>query len=103
LRLNPIAPDEYRWTDGALRFFQDDYSGALAQFQAMRDPEPAARLAAAAAAMAGERDIAAQFRNIVLANCPDFTVSGWMKVMPQRGRRHAEIYSEALRRAGFPQ
>ena len=44
-----IAPDEYRWTDGALRFFQDDYSGALAQFQAMRDPEPAACLAAAAA------------------------------------------------------
>ena len=55
LNLNPIPPDEYRWTAGGIRFYRGDYELGLQMLRGMRQPEPASRLMAACAAMAGDR------------------------------------------------
>src|SRR5690606_17200986 len=62
LALNPIPPDEYRWTAGAISFFRGDYQGGLQMLRAMRQPEPASRLMAACAAMAGDRRATERYR-----------------------------------------
>ncbi len=54
MRLNPIPPDEYLWTLGGINFFRGRFDEALANLSQMRNPEPAYRLMAAAAAMAGQ-------------------------------------------------
>lgn len=102
LVLNPIAPDDYLWTDGAIRFFEGDYHGALTSLRRMQVPETAARLVAAVAAMAGERDTARRYRNLELRQRPGFSIAAWLGVMPQRSADHARLYAAALERAGFP-
>lgn len=101
LSLNPIPPDEYRWTAGAIRFFRGEYQEGLQMLRAMRQPEPASRLMAACAAMAGDKPASDRYREQALSLHPDFTIGEWMRVMPQRGREQSQKYVEALRLAGF--
>jgi tetratricopeptide (TPR) repeat protein len=101
LNLNPIPPDEYRWTAGGIRFYRGDYDLGLQMLRGMRQPEPASRLMAACAAMAGDARAARQYREQALSLHPDFTITEWMRVMPQRAKEHQEKYVEALRLAGF--
>ena len=101
LNLNPIPPDEYRWTAGGIRFYRGDYQQGLQMLRAMRQPEPASRLMAACAAMAGDSRATEQYRQQALSLHPDFTIEEWMRVMPQRSKEHQEKYVEALRLAGF--
>lgn len=100
--LNPMAPDEYHWTAGAIAFFKRDYERALAILKRMKRGDAANRLMAACAAMIGDRAMAARYRRAALVEHPEFTVSKWMQVMPQRDRTHREQYANALRLAGFP-
>jgi tetratricopeptide (TPR) repeat protein len=101
LNLNPIPPDEYRWTAGGVRFFRGDYEQGLQMLRGMRQPEPASRLMAACAAMAGDRRAAEQYTRRAMSLHPDFTIEKWIRVLPQRAKEHQEKYVEALRLAGF--
>jgi tetratricopeptide (TPR) repeat protein len=101
LHLNPIPPDEYRWTAGGVRFFRGAYEQGLQMLRGMRQPEPASRLMAACAAMAGDRRTAEHYALQAMSLHPDFTIAKWMGVMPQLAKEHQEKYVEALRLAGF--
>lgn len=101
LQLNPMAPDEYRWTAGAIRFLRGEFGSALAMLRSMREPDPAARLMAAAAAMAGKAESAAHYREMELSAHPGFTIADWLTVVPLKDRRHIDLYVEGLRKAGF--
>jgi tetratricopeptide (TPR) repeat protein len=99
--LNPLPPEQYHWTAGAIFFFKGQFDEALAALERMDNTEPASRLMAATAAMLGDQKLAAKYKAKTLAVHPDFRVSEWMKVMPQRDPAHREMYETALRRAGF--
>lgn len=101
VRLNPVPPDEYLWTLGGINFFRGRWEEALRHLGAMRNPEPAFRLMAAAAAMAGQMDLARRYRLQALKLQPDFTTSRWVSRMPQRDPADVDLYIEALRKAGF--
>lgn len=101
MSLNPLPPDEYLWTAGAIGFFSGRYAEGLRSLESMKTPEPANRLMAACAAMCGDQAKAKRYRQLTLSAHPDFTVGEWLKVMPQRDRVHRDQYSEGLRRAGF--
>ena len=75
LNLNPIPPDEYRWTAGGIRFYRGDYELGLQMLRGMRQPEPASRLMAACAAMAGDHRAAERYRVQALSLHPDFTIA----------------------------
>lgn len=101
LRLNPVPPDEYHWTFAGVSFLRGRFEEALGHLNRMRNPEPAMRLMAAAAAMAGQPELARKSRMQVLEQQPDFSIMRWVSRMPQRSPNDVELYIEALRRAGF--
>lgn len=101
LELNPVAPDQYYWTAGAVEFFSGRFSSALDMLSKMANPAPAARIFAASAAMAGRSDLVKTYRAEVLAIYPDFDAARWVESIPQRKSVHREMYKEALRQAGL--
>jgi tetratricopeptide (TPR) repeat protein len=101
VRLNPMPPDEYLWTLGGINFFRGRWEEALRHLNQMRNPEPAFRLMAAAAAMADQPELARRYRLQALKLQPDFTTSRWVSRMPQRDPADVDLYIEALRKAGF--
>jgi hypothetical protein len=101
MRLNPVPPDEYHWTFAGVSFLRGRFEEALGHLNQMRNPEPAMRLMAAAAAMAGQPELARKSRLQVLEQQPDFSIMRWTARMPQRSPDDVELYIEALRRAGF--
>jgi DNA-binding SARP family transcriptional activator/Flp pilus assembly protein TadD len=101
VRLNPMPPDEYLWTLGGINFFRGRWEEALRHLNQMRNPEPAFRLMAAAAAMADQPELARRYRLQALKLQPDFTTARWVSRMPQRDPADVDLYIEALRKAGF--
>lgn len=101
MRLNPVPPDEYYWTMGGIKFFQRQWGQSLNQLSRMRNIEPALRLMAASAAMAGHMDLARKYRLQALELQPDFLIARWIARVPQRDPADVDLYIEALRRAGF--
>jgi DNA-binding SARP family transcriptional activator/tetratricopeptide (TPR) repeat protein len=101
IRLNPIAPDEYLWTLGGIYFFRGRWDEALSTLQQMRNQDPALRLMAAVAAMAGQMDLARTYRLRALELQPDFNVARWASRIPQRDPADVDFYVEALIKAGF--
>lgn len=99
--LNPLPPDEYRWTIGGIDFFLGNYNHAFFQLQKMHDCEPAFRLMAACAAMSGEQKLAEKYRRLALANHPNFLINEWVARLPVRDDIHREHYVTALKAAGF--
>lgn len=101
LQLNPLPPDEYWWTLGGIEFFSSRWPEAIAALQRMKNPEPGLRLMAAARAMNGDRDQARHLRQRALTLQPDFTVDSWVGRIALRNPVDTELYTDALRRAGF--
>ncbi|WP_417308370.1 hypothetical protein [Devosia sp.] len=101
LRLNPMPPDEYIWTLGGISFFLGQWEEALSHLTQMQNQDPALRLMAASAAMAGQMDLARKYRLLALEEQPDFVTSDWISRMPQRDPADVDLYLEALRKAGF--
>ena len=101
LSLNPLAPDDYYWIGGAVCFFMGAYERALDRLSAMRSPGLALRLMAACAAMSGDMETAASYREQALSRNPGFTVSKWRSLYPEPDKADTEHYFRALKLAGF--
>jgi hypothetical protein len=101
LALNPIAPDEYLWRAGGIKFLLHRYDEALTHLLRMVDRSPAARLIAATAAMAGRDDLALRFSRVHLAAHPAFTVEEWARTIPLKKKADVDHYVKAMRLAGF--
>jgi DNA-binding SARP family transcriptional activator/TolB-like protein len=101
IRLNPLSPDFYYWTAAGASYFLEQYDQAMAYVDRMADPAPAARLAAAVAAMAGDMRKAKRLVRKVKETYPEFEVDKWLAIVPMREEWQKEHYREGLRRAGF--
>jgi tetratricopeptide (TPR) repeat protein len=99
--LNPLAPDDYYWIGGAVSFFRGRYDEALDRLTTMQSPGSAFRLMAACAAMYGDGDAAAFYRERALARDPTFAVDKWTSLYPQPNQTDTKHYLDALRLAGF--
>jgi DNA-binding SARP family transcriptional activator/Tfp pilus assembly protein PilF/TolB-like protein len=101
LDLNPLPPDDYRWTAGGINFFLGNYDEALAHLVRMKNLDPALKLLAACAIRAGDKPAARKYRDRALELNPDFDLESWITKLPQRDPRHRKEYSDALKAAGF--
>jgi hypothetical protein len=101
MKLNPLSPDSYFWIAAGACFFQGQHDRASDYLHRMDDPTPAARLAAANAAMAGDMRTAKAMTRKVKETYPDFDVETWLSVVPFREQWQQDFYREGLIRAGF--
>ncbi|MDL2404165.1 BTAD domain-containing putative transcriptional regulator [Rhizobium calliandrae] len=101
IKLNPISPDIYFWTAAGASYHLGQYKEAMGFIDRMAAPAPAARLAAATAAMAGDMRKAKALVRKVKETYPDFEVDTWLSIVPIREQWQKDHYREGLRRAGF--
>jgi DNA-binding SARP family transcriptional activator/tetratricopeptide (TPR) repeat protein len=101
ISLNPLCPDHYWWAAGGANFHLHRYQDAIDSIQSMRDQTPAYRLLAASFARLGERERAAEYVRRVMEIHPDFSVNGWLSILPIRDRQYERDYEQGLREAGF--
>ena len=99
--LNPLSPDLYFWTAAGASYYLERYDDASAYIARMADPTPAARLAAANAAMAGDMRKAKALVRKAKETYPDFEIDTWLSIVPFREQWQQDLYREGLRRAGF--
>jgi tetratricopeptide (TPR) repeat protein len=103
IALNPLPPDDYLWTLGSAEFLLGRYAAAIAALLRMKNPEPAGRLIAAAAAMAGDAKTAATHRRRWMRAHPQSRIGSVAQFMPHARRADIAHFEDALRRAGFPE
>ncbi|MGY5809620.1 DNA-binding protein [Rhizobium sp. LEGMi198b] len=101
IKLNPLSPDIYYWTAAGASYHIEQYEDAANYIGRMADPAPAARLAAAVAAMAGDMRKAKALVRKVKETYPDFEVDTWLSIVPIREQWQKDHYRTGLRRAGF--
>ena len=101
IKLNPLSPDLYFWTAAGASYHLEQYEDAMNYIDRMADPAPAARLAAATAAMAGNTRKARVLVRKVKETYPDFEIDTWLSIVPIREQWQRDHYREGLRRAGF--
>jgi DNA-binding SARP family transcriptional activator/TolB-like protein len=101
LDLNPLPPDDYRWTAGGINFFLGNYDEALSHLERMKNLDPALKLLAACAIRAGDKPAARKYKDRALELNPDFDLESWITKLPQRDPRHRKEYADALKAAGF--
>ncbi|HEY0121528.1 MAG TPA: DNA-binding protein [Rhizobium sp.] len=101
IELNPLSPDLYFWTAAGASYYLERYEDASDYIARMADPTPAARLAAANAAMAGDTRKAKALVRKVKETYPDFEIDIWLSIVPFREQWQQDLYREGLRRAGF--
>jgi tetratricopeptide (TPR) repeat protein len=101
IALNPLGPDRYWWTAGGANFHLQRYRDAIDAMSHMHDSSPAFRLLAASWAMLGEGQKAAEYVRKATEIHPDFSVNGWLSILPIRDPAFAQHYEQGLREAGF--
>lgn len=101
IELNPICPDNYWWAGGGANYYLERYSDAIECMSRMRDPSPAYRLMAASWAKLGDREQARGYVRLAREIHPDFSVEGWLSIVPIRDPKFARHYEDGLREAGF--
>lgn len=101
MELNPVVPDGYLWAAAGANYYLENYSGALDYIGRMTDPDPAARLAAASAAMAGDNRSARTLMKKARDIHPDFVVDNWISVLPIKEEWQRDHYRQGLKKAGF--
>jgi DNA-binding SARP family transcriptional activator/TolB-like protein/Tfp pilus assembly protein PilF len=99
--LNPLCPDHYWWAAGGANFHLQRYADAMECMTRMRDQSPAYRLLAASSGMLGNREQAAKYVRKTKDIHPDFSVNGWLSILPIRDPEFAHRYEQGLREAGF--
>ena len=101
MRLNPLCPDWYLWNLGGVYFNVGDYRSAIDTLEQMSDRSEAHRLLTASYAHLGEmaeaRDHAAQLMKVH----PNFSISQWRDILPDRDQEPLERLIEGLRKAGL--
>jgi len=101
IALNFIPPDLYLWCAAGASFFLERYDEAIAFIDRMTVSAPAARLAAAAWGMLGNREEAERERDRALQLNPHFDIETWLSAIPIKERWQKDMYRTGLRQAGF--
>ncbi|MGF1552984.1 MAG: tetratricopeptide repeat protein [Paracoccaceae bacterium] len=101
MSLNPYHPDWYLWHLGEAYFDKADYARAITTLNRMQDRTEAHRILTASYALSGEREMAVRSARELLLSQPDFSLSHWRDVPPDRNPEPRERLIDGLRLAGL--
>ena len=101
LLLNPFYPDQYLWYLGGAYFNLQRYQDVVDTINRMHSPTEGRRLLTASYAYLGEIEKAQDQARKVLEAYPNFSLTHWQKVLPDKNSDETEHFVEGLRRAGL--
>ncbi len=101
IRLNPLCPDRYHWYRGTIYYQLEQYQAAVEAISRMADQSPAYKLFAASWAMMGDISTARSYAERVRQIYPNFSVDGWLSMIPIRDVAVRNRYEHGLRTAGL--
>lgn len=101
MSLNPYCPDWYLWHLGEAYFDLADYDQTIRTLGRMRDKTEAYRMLTASHAHLGNDDEAKACAQRLLVTHPEFTVSHWANVPPDRNAEPRDRLIDGLRKAGL--
>lgn len=101
MRLNPYFPDQYLWHLGGAYFNLKRYDDVIEAVNKMNNPTEGQRMLAASHAQLGNMDLARQIAEKHRAAHPNFSLSRWAKVLPDRLEDDTQHFVEGLKKAGF--
>ncbi len=99
--LNPFYPDQYLWHLGGAYFNLTRYEDAVVVLQTMHNPAEGRRLLAACCGHLGRIDEAKNHAAKVLEAHPDFSLTSWANVQPDKFQDDVEHFIEGLQKAGL--
>jgi adenylate cyclase len=104
MRLNPHHPERFWGHLGRAQFVARRYAEAIESFGRITAPDQTHfALLAAASALKGDAEAAAEHCRAVLARAPDFTIRSHLKTLHYKRESDREHYREGLLKAGLPE
>ncbi|WP_170607409.1 adenylate/guanylate cyclase domain-containing protein [Ruegeria arenilitoris] len=101
MRLNPYFPDQYLWHLGGAYYNLKRYDDVISAVNKMNNPTEGQRVLAASYAQLGKMDMARQIADKHRAAHPNFSLSRWAEVQPDRLADDTQHFVEGLEKAGF--
>ena len=101
MRLNPYFPDQYLWHLGGAYYNLKRYDDVITSVNKMNNPTEGQRMLAASHAQLGNMDMARQIAEKHRVAHPNFSLSRWAKVLPDRLEDDTQHFVEGLKKAGF--
>lgn len=101
MRLNPYFPDQYLWHLGGAYYNLKRYDDVIASVNKMNNPTEGQRVLAASYAHKGDMEMARQIADKHRAAHPNFSLTRWAKVQPDRFEDDTQHLVEGLKKAGF--
>lgn len=101
MRLNPYFPDQYLWHLGGAYYNLKRYDDVIASVNKMNNPTEGQRMLAASYAQLGQMDLARQIADKHRAAHPNFSLTRWARVLPDRLEDDTQHFVEGLKKAGF--
>jgi adenylate cyclase len=102
MRLNPLFPDWYLWYLADALFALERYTDVITTIQRMKDPGQGHRLAAASFAHLGRMDEARVHAHEVMKRHPNFSITKWAEVPPEKVPERLDRLVGGLKMAGLP-
>ncbi|CAD0186699.1 invasion protein regulator [Ruegeria sp. THAF57] len=101
MRLNPYFPDQYLWHLGGAYYNLRRYDDVIETVNKMNNPTEGQRMLAASYAQLGQTDLARQITDKHRAAHPNFSLTRWATVQPDRLEEDTQHFVEGLKKAGF--
>ncbi len=101
MRLNPYFPDQYLWHLGGAYYNLKRYDDVIETVNKMNNPTEGQRMLAASYAQLGQTEMARQITDKHRAAHPNFSLSRWATVQPDRLEEDTQHFVEGLKKAGF--
>jgi len=101
MRLNPFYPDQYLWHLGGAYYNLKQYDEVIQTVQKMHNPTEGRRLLAASYAQLGKMDEAHEQAAKHLEAHPNFSLTRWSEILPEKLEEDLHHFVEGLRKAGF--
>ncbi|WP_420583720.1 adenylate/guanylate cyclase domain-containing protein [Ruegeria sp.] len=101
MRLNPYFPDQYLWHLGGAYYNLRRYEDSIETINKMNNPTEGQRLLAASYAQLGQTDLARQIADKHRSAHPNFSLSRWATVQPDKLEEDTQHFVEGLKKAGF--
>lgn len=103
MRLNPYFPDQYLWHLGGAYYNLRRYEDVIETVNKMNNPTEGQRMLAASHAQLGNTEMARLIADKHRVAHPNFSLSRWAKILPDRLEDDTQHFVEGLKKAGFDQ